>query len=56
MLKMWGLQVKGLQSYQPSNFENDFTPDVLEPGPNALAHTLGGMAEGAYLGLCSNRL
>ena len=30
-----------------SNFENDSTPGVLEPWPNALAHTLGGMAEAA---------
>ena len=28
-----------------SNFENDSTPGVLEPGPNALAHILGGIAE-----------
>ena len=26
MLKIWGLYVKGLQIYQPSNFENDLTP------------------------------
>ena len=25
ILKIWSLQVKGLQSYQPSNFENDWT-------------------------------
>ena len=30
-----------------SKFENDLTPGVLKPGPNALAHTLGGMAEAA---------
>ena len=47
MLKIWGLQVKGLQSYQPSNFENDLTPGQLEPWPNARAHNLGGMAEAA---------
>ena len=47
MLKILDLQVKGLQSCWLSNFENDSTPDVLEPGPNALAHTLGGMAEAA---------
>ena len=47
MLKIWSLLVKGLQSYQPSNFENDSTPGVLEPGPNALAHNSGGMAEAA---------
>ena len=45
VLKIWGLYVKGLQSYWPSNFENDSTPDQLEPGPIALAHTLPGMAE-----------
>ena len=33
MIKIWGLRVKGLQSYQPSNFENDLTPGVLERGP-----------------------
>ena len=27
MLKIWGLYVKGLQNDQPSNFENDLTPD-----------------------------
>ena len=25
MLKIWRLQVKGLQNYRPSNFENDWT-------------------------------
>ena len=30
MLKIWDLLVKGLQSYQPSNF--DLTPGVLECG------------------------
>ena len=30
MLKIWGLQIKGLQSFWPSNFENDSTPGVLE--------------------------
>ena len=25
MLKIWGLQVNGLQSYWPSNFQNDWT-------------------------------
>ena len=45
MLKIWGLYVKGLQSYQPSNFENDLTLDALESGPIALAHDLGRMAE-----------
>ena len=33
MLKIWGLQVKGLQSYQPLNFENDSTQGKLESGP-----------------------
>ena len=33
MLKMWGLKVKGLQSYRPSNFENDSTSPGFEPGP-----------------------
>ena len=33
MLKIWGLWVKGLQNYQPSNFENDLTPCDLERGP-----------------------
>ena len=33
MLKIWGLQVKGLQNYQPSNFENDLTQDQLESRP-----------------------
>ena len=41
------LKVKGLKSYQPSNFGNNLTPSVLEPGPNALAHNSGGMAEAA---------
>ena len=39
--------MKGLQSYQPSNFENDSTPDELEPGLIALVHNSGGMAEAA---------
>ena len=30
MLKIWALKVKGLQSYWPSNFENDSTPRKLE--------------------------
>ena len=41
------MHVKGLQSYQPSKFENDSTPDELEPGPIVLAHNLGGMAKAA---------
>ena len=28
-----------------SNFENDMTPGKLKPGPNALAHTLAGIAK-----------
>ena len=30
MLKIWALQIKGLQSYRPSNFENDSTPRKLD--------------------------
>ena len=37
----------GLQSYRPSKFENDSTPDKLKPWPIALAHNSGGMAEAA---------
>ena len=33
MLKNISLSVKGLQSYQPSNFENDLTSDQLKSGP-----------------------
>ena len=33
MLKIWSLYVKGLQSFQPSNFESDLTPVHLELGP-----------------------
>ena len=33
MIKIWGLYVKALQSYQQSNFENDLIPGVLERGP-----------------------
>ena len=32
MLKILGLLVKGLQSYRPSNFENDSTSPGFEPG------------------------
>ena len=42
MLKIWGMYIKGLQ--RASNFENDSTPGVLEPG---LAHNAGGMAKAA---------
>ena len=45
MMKIWGLLIKELQSYPPSNFENDSTPDLLKSGPIALAHNLAGMAE-----------
>ena len=47
MLKIWCSLVKGLQSCQLSNFESDWTPGVLEPRLNALAHTSAGMAEAA---------
>ena len=40
MLKIWGLYLKGLQSYHSTKFENGLAPDEVEPGPNALAHTL----------------
>ena len=33
MLQIWGLQVKGLQNYRPSNFESALTPVPLELGP-----------------------
>ena len=39
--------MKGFQSCQLSNFENDSTLPGIEPGPNAIAHNLGGMAEAA---------
>ena len=45
MLKIYDLQVRGLQSYWPSNFENDLSSPGIEPGPNAIAHNSGGMAE-----------
>ena len=47
MLKIWALLVKGLQSCRLSNFENDSTAPGFEPGPNAIAHALAGMAEAA---------
>ena len=37
MLKIWSLLVKGLQSYRPSNFKNDSTPDVLKCGPSGVS-------------------
>ena len=39
--------VKGLQSYWPSNFENDWSGPGIEPRPNAIAHNSSGMAEAA---------
>ena len=33
LLKIWGLLVKGLQSYRPSNFENGSTSPRFEPWP-----------------------
>ena len=47
MLKIWGLKIKELKCCWLLNFENDLIPVVLKPGPNALAHTLGGMTKGA---------
>ena len=35
--KNLGSEGKGLQSYQPSKFENDFTSVVLERGPIGLS-------------------
>ena len=40
MLKIWGLYVKGLQSYRSTKFENGLTPDKVEPGLNVLEHAL----------------
>ena len=37
--------MKELQSYWPSNFENDLTPGVLESGPIALADSSAVKAE-----------
>ena len=45
ILKIWDLWVKGLQSYWPSNFENDLTPGVLESGPKAIADSFAVKAE-----------
>ena len=42
MLKIWGLYKCWL-----SSFENDWLGRGIEPGPNALAHKFGGMAEAA---------
>ena len=36
MIEIWSLWVKGLQSYQLSNFENDLTPVQLKCGPSGL--------------------
>ena len=41
MLKISGLWVKGLQSYQPLNFENDLTPVQLKLGPSPESFDLG---------------
>ena len=35
MIEIWGLQVKGLQSCWPSNFENGLTPVQLQSRPIA---------------------
>ena len=45
ILKICGLYVKGLQSYCPSNFEND--PTKLESWPNTIAQNSAGMAAAA---------
>ena len=37
MLKYWGLQVKGLQSYRPSKFENNLTSGEFKSGPTGLS-------------------
>ena len=37
MLKIWGLEVKGLHGYQPSNFESDLILDDLKSGPIGLS-------------------
>ena len=37
MIKIWGLQVEGLQSCCPSNFENGSTPVQLESGLTGLS-------------------
>ena len=47
MLQILSLLVKGLQSCRLTKFENDLTLDGLEPGLNAFAHTLAGMAKAA---------
>ena len=36
MMKIWGLWIKGLQSYQWSNFENDSNAGKLKSGPTGL--------------------
>ena len=45
MLKIWGLYVKGLQSYCSTKFKNGLTPYKVEPRPNTLAHTSAVMVE-----------
>ena len=47
MQVIWGLQIKGLQSYCLSNFKNDLIPGGVEPRPIAIAHTMAIMVEGA---------
>ena len=42
MLKIWGLEVNWLQSYQPSNLENDKTAPGIEPGPTGLCGAKAG--------------
>ena len=42
MLKILGLYVKGVQSYQPSNFENDSALPGIEPGPTGLSGAKAG--------------
>ena len=35
LLNIWGLLVKGLRKYQPSNFGNDLTQGELKSGPSS---------------------
>ena len=51
-----GLQIKGKQSYCPSDFEDQSDPLRLESGPHALAHTLAVMAKAADFFLSSPTL
>ena len=52
LLKIWCLQVKGLQSYWLSNFENDSTPGDLESRPTGSSGGRG-WASDFFLGLDS---